>query len=259
MELPNKKVKAGRINPKKIVIFSQPKVGKTTLLSHLSNSLLIDLEDGSEFIDAVKINVIAEMNKINSTSEKKVNLLDTIKIMIGTINKANNSKKGYVYKYGIIDTVTALEDIALILAAQLYKNTPMGRTWLGTDVSKLPNGAGYGYWREALSILINQFEQLFDTLVIVGHIKDKLVEKEGKEMTSRGLALTGKTSSILCSQVDAVGYMYRDKNETIINFSASESLLVGSRCDHLKGKEIVVGSSDENDVLTIDWSKVFLD
>ena len=41
-----------------------------------------------------------------------------------------------------IDTVSALEDISLELANKLYKNTPMGRNWIGDDVTKLPNGAG---------------------------------------------------------------------------------------------------------------------
>ena len=77
-------------------------------------------------------------------------------------------------------------------------------------------------------------------------------------MNERGLALTGKMPAIVCSNVDAIGYLYRDENKTVINFAPSESLLCGSRSEHLKNKEIVVAESDENGKITIDWSKVFI-
>ena len=53
--LPLKKVKAENQNPKNLIIFSKPKVGKTSLLSMLDDCLIIDLEEGSDYIDAVKI------------------------------------------------------------------------------------------------------------------------------------------------------------------------------------------------------------
>ena len=87
----------------------------------------------------------------------------------------------------------------------------------------------------------------------------KFVEKEGKEMESRGLALTGKIASILCSQVDAIGYVYRDDNKTLVNFAPSESLIVGSRPDHLKNQTITLIESDKDGKLHIDWSKIFIE
>ena len=107
-------------------------------------------------------------------------------------------------------------------------------------------------------MVINKIEELCDTLIIVGHVKDKLVEQEGKEMNERGLDLTGKMASIVCSQVDAIGYLYRKDNQTIINFSPTQSLTCGSRCEHLKDKEVVVAESDESGNITVDWSKIFL-
>jgi hypothetical protein len=99
---------------------------------------------------------------------------------------------------------------------------------------------------------------LCDTLIILGHVKDKLVDKDGKEMTERGLDLTGKSASILCSQVDAIGYLYRKDNETIINFKTSESLIAGARNEHLKELEVVVAVSDDQRNLKVDWSKIFI-
>lgn len=252
IELPKEKIKASRVNPKKIILFSNPKSGKTTAAAALPNNLILDLENGSEFLDALKINVLEIANKENKTP------LTILKNIITQIKEANEKNGGYVYKYITVDTVSALENIALDLGGILYRKTPMGRNWQGDDVTKLPNGAGYQYLREGMDVILNELEPLCDTLILLGHLKGKFVEKEGKEMESRGLALTGKIASILCSQVDAIGYVYREDNKTLINFAPSESLIVGSRPEHLKNQTITLIESDDKGNLTIDWSKIFI-
>ena len=117
----------------------------------------------------------------------------------------------------------------------------------------------YQYTRKALWIVLEELEECFETLIILGHLKDKFVEKEGKEMTERGLDLIGKSAAILCSQVDAIGYVYREDNKTIVNFQPSDSLICGSRSEHLKDQKITVIESDEKGNLTIDWSKIFIE
>lgn len=134
-----------------------------------------------------------------------------------------------------------------------------GKNWTGDDVTTLAQGAGYRFTRRALSTVINTLESLCDTLLILGHVKDKLIEKNGEEMNERGLALAGKMPAILCSKVDAIGYLYRDENKTIINFQPSEKLLCGSRSDHLKGQKVVVAESDDNGELSVDWSQIFIE
>jgi len=252
IELPKEKEKASRINPKSMVIFSLPKMGKTTIISELDNCLTIDLEKGSHFVNALKYDVLTEAEK-----QDKLPIV-ILKALINKIKEENKKRGKYVYKYISLDTVTALEDVVLPLAKKLYKDTPMGRNWIGTDVTTLPNGAGYRFTRMALSMVLGELESICDTLIILGHVKDKLVEKEGKEMNERGLDLTGKSAAILCSQVDAIGYLYREKNKTIINFASSDTLICGARSNHLKGQEIVVAESDESNNVKVDWSKIFI-
>jgi hypothetical protein len=252
IELPSSKIKATRVNPKKLILFSKPKVGKTEMISGLDNCLLIDLEDGSEFVSAMKINVL-DVAKKNNTSP-----ISALKQVISKIKEENAKAGKFIYKYGAIDTVTALEDHVLLLANKLYQQTPQGRNWQGDDVTTLPNGAGYQYTRKALWLVLEELEECFETLIILGHLKDKFVEKEGKEMTERGLDLIGKSAAILCSQVDAIGYAYREDNKTIVNFQPSDSLICGSRSEHLKNQKITVVESDETGKLTVDWSKIFI-
>lgn len=135
-ELPVGKIKATRTNPKKMILFGNPKIGKTTALAELENCLLLDVEGGSEFVDAMKIDVIEESVKENILP------IVALRRIIRQIAAANEENGGYLYKYIALDTVTALEDLVLPLAGGMYKNTAIGKNWTGDDVTLLPNGAG---------------------------------------------------------------------------------------------------------------------
>ncbi len=253
VELPSKVTKPTRVNPKRLILFSQPKCGKTESLSRLENNLILDLEDGSGFVSGLKINVLDIARKEN------VKPIAALKMVIDKLKESNTSNKSHTYKYITIDTISALEEnYATDLALKLYLDTPMGKNFKGTDVRTLANGAGYGPLREAVLIILNELEQLCDTLIIAGHTKDKIIEHEGKEMTARGLDLAGKLSSIVCSQSDAIAYLYRKDNKTIANFKPAESLTVGARPEHLKNREIVVLESDETGKFTSHWDKIFV-
>ena len=133
MKLPTEKVKASRKSPKNMIIYGAPKIGKTTVLSQLDDCLIIDLEDGSDMVDALKV-------KANSLSDLQA---------IG----AAIMKEGRPYKYIAIDTISKLEDWCEGYAKQIYMKTPMGKSFEknnpGTSVLSLPNGAGYLYLRLA--------------------------------------------------------------------------------------------------------------
>ena len=40
------------------------------------------------------------------------------------------------------------------------------------------------------------------------------------------------------SGADAIGYVYRNEDELMVSFKANEAIEAGSRCSHLKGKEM---------------------
>ena len=126
--LPTSKISAERVNPKRIVIYSKPKTGKTTAYAGLENNLILDLENGADYVEALKI-------KISNLQE----LLDTGKAI---------KEAGCPYKYVTVDTVTALEDMIMPLAIKIYKKTPMGKNFDGDTLTTLANGAGYLYIRQ---------------------------------------------------------------------------------------------------------------
>ena len=232
MELPVKKVKAARKSPKNMVIYGPPKIGKTTALSQLDNCLIIDLEEGSDMVDALKV-------KADSFTE------------LSKIGKAI-LKKGRPYKYIAIDTVTKLEEWCEEEGKKIYMKTPMGKNFdskkEGLSVLSLPNGGGYLYLRMAYKKWIERLNKLADHIILVGHLKDKLLDKKGKEVSSKDLDLTGKIKQITCANSDAIGYIYREDENTMISFNSKGDVVAGSRCDHLKGQEML-----------LEWNKIFID
>jgi hypothetical protein len=169
-------------------------------------------------------------------------------------------KQGKPYRYGALDTTTALEKMCLPLALKLYKMTPMGKSFDGTNVLTLPNGGGYLYLREAYEMMLDVVESAFERVVLCGHIKDKMIDKAGKEVSAKDIDLTGKIRQITCANADAIGYLYREGNTNILNFQTTEEVICGARPLHLRNKKIVISEYDEKaDKLTTYWSKVYID
>ena len=232
LELPKKKVKALRKSPKNMVIYGPPKIGKTSALASLDVCLILDLEDGSDMVDALKI----KANNLNELSQIGQSIL----------------KEEKPYKYIAVDTITQLELWCESEAKVLYRNTPMGKNFdrseKGLSVLSLPNGAGYLYLRMAYKKWLTRLNTLADHVILVGHLKDRVIEKKGKEVTAGDLDLTGKIRGITCANADAIGYIFREEDKTMISFDAGQDINAGSRCDHLKGQ-----------VMELDWTNIFID
>lgn len=245
LTLENREAKTG--NPKFLVLFGQPKCGKTTIVSGLEKALIIDMDpsQGTDFVTlknskAVKVRNITQLDEVRKS-----------------VLELNEKAGGFYFNYCILDTATDLEDLTLPWALNMYQKTPMGKNYKG-DVRMLPNGAGYLYIREAYKAAINMFRSLFPVIILNGHTKDKNINKEGKEMTEFSLDLSGKLERIMLAQADAVGFVYRKKKQTIINFNGGGDFVAEARALHLRGREIVIAESDENNVITTFWDKIFI-
>ena len=240
--LPTEKVKAKVSNPRFLIIFGKPKSGNTTIVSELENNLIIDLEGGSQFLDALSVQArnVADLGEIAAAIRQK-----------------NKECNGFFYKHITIDNATRLEEMTLSYALTLYNQTPMGKSYRG-DVRMLPNGAGWFYIRQAVRKVIDMFRELCEEFILVGHTKDKLVNKEGEELSEMQLDLAGRLSDIICGEADAIGYVYRKKNQTLISFQGGENNIVEARAPHLRGKTVVIAESDESGKITTDWNKIYL-
>ena len=232
MELPVTKRMPLTVNPRSLVLYGTSKIGKTTFLSQLEDCLILDLEGGSSYVSCMSVNV---------TSLKE--LQDAIKSI-----KAKKKELGHnPYKYIAIDTLTTLEEWLEEPALKMYQETPMGASYTG-KILQLPKGAGYYYLREAYKQYFDILKDLADNVIFIGHVKDSFKEEKGQEVKSSALDLTGKIKNITCASVDAIGYMYRDNNGTLlVSFKSNSEVECGSRCDHLRGQ-----------VIEADWSNIFV-
>lgn len=241
--LPKEKVKAKVENPRFLIIFGKPKAGKTTLASKLDNNLIVDLEGGSEFLEALAVQArsVKDLGDIANAIREEI--------------KSTGKKP---YKYITLDNASRLEEICLSYAATLYRQTPMGKNYSGNDVRTLPNGSGYMYLQQAVRKVIDMFRDLCDNFILIGHLKDKMINKEGEELSEMSLDLVGKLANIICGEADAVGYVYRKKNETHISFEGGDNSVREARAPHLRGKNIVIAESDENNHIKVYWDKIYL-
>lgn len=262
--LPTERRKAQTYNPRLLVLFGRPKSGKSSAVASLDNNLIIDLEDGYRSLEVMSVDArsVADIFAIRAK-----------------INEEIKKTGKRPYRFITIDNATRLEEMCLSYAAQLYRNTQMGAKWglkrdrngnlilvdgkpvpdQKADVRQLPNGGGYLYLRNALKEVIHMFmPPLCETLILVCHVKDRQVNLNNQESTEYSVDLAGKLADIICGEADAIGFIYREKNKTIVSFAGGDGTLREARPAHLRGKQFVVGESDENNNLKMDLSQIFL-
>lgn len=243
MKLPTEKTKIATNNPKNLIIFGLPKVGKTTLVSKLPKCLIVDLESGTDYVEAFSVKPKDYKDLFLLAKELK-----------------NNPDQ---FEYIALDTITALEDLALPFANKLYRDTSMGKNWdENENILKLPNGAGYLYQREAVQTIIGWFQKVVPNVILIGHVKETTMSEEATEMNVKNLDITGKLSRILPANSDAIGYIYRniEDGKVMINFGDDSSVLTGARMPHLSGKTLVLSEMNkETGEITSYWDRIYPD
>lgn len=243
--------------PRFLLLVSAPKVGKTSNLMALPNSLLIDLENSSGYFRGMSIDVMKE-SKIEGVSPLR--MLGQIRTAIGDEMKESGKSP---YDFIILDSATILEDLAAELATITYKKTVAGKSFAGTNVvTDLPQGAGYGWLREAMTEIITPFLSLANKAVIlVVHLKDKDIMKDNVSITTKDLNLTGKLKLTIPAKADGLCRMYRnDKNQNILSFKSadSEGVSFGIRepKPRLHQTEFVISEMIDGNLHTY-WENVF--
>jgi hypothetical protein len=245
--LPTKKVAPQSMSPKNLIIFSKPKTGKTSVLSKLDNCLILDLEGGTKYLEAMKVDAKS---------------VDEIKQIGKAIKDAE-----YPYKYVAVDTITALEEMIVPYAEILYSKSPMGKNWFNPGGGKekygnilgMPEGAGYFWTRQAFTKVMDYISTWAPHVIFVGHVKDTQLEKAGGTFNALDLDLTGKLKRITTSNSDAIGYLYRKGNKNILSFKTNDDVACGARPSHLSNQEIVISEIDEDGNYITHWDKVFID
>lgn len=250
IQLPTSTTKAERVNAETMIVFGLPKCGKTTELVKLPNHLLIDYENGSKFVDAVKV---------TPPEGGPVSKFKWLKELAAEIRK-----QGKPYDYVIVDTFSQIDEDAEWCGTWKYMNSIQGKKFNRNDrgemlrpddpdyssVHTLPEGYGYRWSR-------TEATDMYDTLaglgkictIFVAHVADKYLAAKGTntEVVTRTLALTGKLKDIISRKVDAIGYIYNEEGQPMISFKGNEEKIGGIRAKHIVGYEG-----------PLNWNKIFI-
>jgi len=250
--LPTEKVLRLTNSPENMIIYSKPKVGKTTQLAALENNLIIDLEKGTNKIDALKV---------------QANSLTELHQVIQAIHKSEHK-----YDYVSIDTISRLEEWCEWDATAVYMKSPMGKKFnrkvdeydnlvidefgkssvlprkAWKSCLTLPKGAGYMYLRNSFKKWLFMLMDLAPRVIFVAHLKDSSAEINGKEVATKDLALTGMLKTITAGMVDAIGYVYWEGEDLKISFRSQNGVEANARCEHLK-----------NTTMDFDWNAIYID
>ena len=198
-------------NPSVLLLYGAPKVGKTTMLSQLNDCLIVDTEKGSRMLEGY-------ISEVNTRDE----LIDTLIEL--------KESKDVKYKYVALDTIDKITEWAERRVCEEENVRAIG---------DLAFGKGYGMVREKVVQTIEAFRNVTEHLIIIGHRKVAYAVTDGSTIViPESLDLTGKLKNVIMSGADAIGYVYRNEDELMVSFKANEAIEAGSRCPHLKGKEM---------------------
>jgi hypothetical protein len=229
--LPRTKTEATRIAPKILLIYGLPKIGKTGKAVELDDALLIDAEDGSGSYEALRVqpgnmsDLYTIVNEINAEGKARY-------------EKGMRGDDLFPYKYGILDTLDKVEEWAEIYATAKYKKSPLGKDFKGSTILELGHGLGYFYLREEMLAIISKLASVFKHLILIVHVKEKLLDKKGEQVKVNDISLTGRLGAIVCSKADAIGFVYREADQLMISFDTGTDQIMGARFKHLAGKKM---------------------
>ena len=211
MALKKVKRKAVSENPKTLLLYGAPKVGKTTALSQLNDCLIIDTEGGANMIEGY-------IESVNNREE-----------LIKVLQEAQDE---HDYNYVAIDTIDKI--------ATWAENAVCAEENVSA-VQDLAFGKGFGMVREKVLNTVKILKDIFPHVIIIGHRKWARAIVDSKAIVEpESLDLTGKLKNMLMADCDAIGYVYRDeeKGNLMVTFQSNDALEAGSRSPHLKGKAI---------------------
>jgi hypothetical protein len=266
--LPTQLVKASELAPKDLIVYSQPKMGKTTIMAELTKQLngkglIINLESGgTDYVDGYYVNCYEKpTDSFNDAITRYKSIINELKQNPG------------IYDYIIIDSLTVLDNWSDIAGTYKYMSTPLGKNFnkdLKTgkvfthndaewkSVTSIGDGNG---WRWPRTWFMDQVE-ILSTLapyrIWVGHVKDKFIKQDGGAdmISGQEINLTGKLKNMLTVRVSTLAKLVADGDKRFLSFEIdNDNLIGGSRVPHLTGKILISEKTDEG--YETYWNKIY--
>lgn len=257
---PERRTAPLRTNPQSLLLYGGWKIGKTTAVAQLPDTLILELQPGGA--DFVGNCWAMEITK----KELLVQVLDDLAKKRATGKSA--AKRIAVDYLGILD------EWLFEFALEAFFDTPRGRPYKAgekaiKEIIDLPGergSPGWAWYREQLSIIHHKMLMAADEIIYIGHTREARNTKESGEVASIDIDVTGgKGRRLFCGQSSAIGFMFRrrqivegaEEDQLVITFKTSETTVCGSAPPHLSGKEFVVGRSRNGQPPVFDWKEIY--
>lgn len=236
-----------RVSPRRLLLYSMPKVGKTEMLAQLPSCLILDADpdEGAGLYECMRqeIRSIDDVNDVIEAIEAE-----------GT-RRIGQGLKGfdvYPYRFLAADPLDRFELFCEWSATEKYKKGPLNSGGKFEkngykSVIELPEGAGYLHLRNEMTAKLDAIAGRCTNAIYTAHVKEKKMggkdEKTGEQAVVQDIDLAGKLGSIICASVDAIGYVYRNqdkeyKGELWISFQTNDSAVMGARQKYLAGQKM---------------------
>lgn len=214
-----------------VTLLSKSKFGKTTFLYDLiqkyykgdfSKAILLGAEIGFKTLDGIHAIAITDYNKTSKEEKEQDNFG-----FIETVDDLIENKKDLSYRMVVIDTITALERLALryVLSTESRKR---GKRL--TDITDIAYGGGYTLLAEALYTQIERLKKAGFAVWVIGHEKtQKVTQRDGTEYDLVTLNCQKKTIEIIEREADLI--IYGDLIKVIDGDNISESRKLMFRSD----------------------------
>jgi len=213
MELPKTKTKIQNdLSSQHLMIYGEPKVGKTTFASNFPNSLFLSTEKGYNHLEILNVDI-----------NKWTDMYDLAKLL-----KDNNSKEPWKsLKHLVVDVV---DDLYRLCEEHICNQHGVQSINEGT----LAYGMGMSLTRKEFEKIIKMFERGGYRFVFISHAMERTRKTSIKEWTQMATSLSQKTEVVITKMCDLILYCYAKHDGTrLIRTKGTEYVIAGDRTGRL--------------------------
>jgi len=234
-----------KLQPSSMLLYGYPKVGKTIIAAGLpGDTLILDFERGTDYIKSVNGKPFRHRKVVKDYKD----VINVIRYLADNQIKLN---------FLVIDSLTeAMETVINQLAvkeANKSRNTPLP---LDFDVTHLPYGAGQKYKKKVFNKLHDNFRQVADTVVYLGHVAEKYISEVDVGAPATGVDIEGRLANLVLAKTDVNGLIRRASDTTNVLDFDQTAAVAGTRFSRLK-HEYVISEMEDDTKFVVNWHEVF--
>ena len=242
------------IEPKLLLLYGPPKVGKSTLLS-----LLQKRRPGYVFsFDPTGYSYLTAAYDYYSSSEA---------VIAGARTLAALPPDQHKPQWLGLDPVGRLEDLCAESALVTYKKRFPGTAAdpgprCVADLLALPYWSGYNYLREEFVRVLTAVGEVGLPVIFIAHVRVKALDKTEQSTNTKDLDLSFGVAKLLCSTADVIGFLSRSRAGAVslVTTTANDSANVlncGSRFPYLSNKTIALSEQQKDGSVVDHWERVW--